>query len=86
MGQYEEAIGALKRSTTRNPNHLAAQLWLVPTYPALGREEEVQAEVAETLRISPRASMEGQRERTPIKDQATLERYLEGLRKAGLPE
>ena len=52
----------------------------------MGRKEEVQSEVAETLRISPHASMEGQRERMPFKDQAVLERYLEGLRKAGLPE
>ena len=36
--------------------------------------------------VSPRASIEDLRERWPFKDQAVLERYLEALRKAGLPE
>ena len=49
-------------------------------------EAQAQAEVAEVLRISPRASLEDQRERMPFKDQAVSERYLDSLRKAGLPE
>ena len=52
----------------------------------LGQKEEAQARVAEVLRNSPHASMKVQRERFPFKDQAVLERYLEGLRKTGLPE
>ncbi len=86
MGQYEEAVAALKRSLTRNPNILSPHRTLAVIFSELGRKEEARAEVAEILRISPRASMEGQRERMPFKDQAVLERHLEGLRKAGLPE
>ncbi len=86
MGKHEEAIAALKESLTRDPDFLYARLVLAVIYSELGRKEEVQSEVAETLRISPHASMKGQRERMPFKDQAVLERYLEGLRKAGLPE
>ncbi len=52
----------------------------------LGQKEEAQARLAEVLRNSPHASMKVQRERFPLKDQAVLERYLEGLRKTGLPE
>ncbi len=86
MGKHEEAIAALKESLTRDPDFLYARLVLAVVYNELGRDEEAQAEVAETLRISPRASMEGQRERMPFKDQAVLERFIDGLRKAGLPE
>ncbi len=86
MEKYEEAIAALKGSLTRDPDFLYARLVLAVVYSELGRKEEAQAEVAEALRISPRASMEGQRERMPFKDQAVLERFIDGLRKAGLPE
>ncbi len=86
MGQYEEAVAALKRSLTRNPNILSPHRTLAVIFSELGRKEEARAEVAEILRISPRASLEGQRERVPFKDQAVSERYLESLRKAGLPE
>ena len=86
MGKHEEAIAALKKSLTRNPDLMFSHLFLAVVYSELGRKEEAQAEVAEVLRISPRASLEGQRERMPFKDQAALERYLEALRKAGLPE
>ncbi len=86
MAKYEEAIAALKRSLTRDPDFLYARLILAVVYNELGRDEEARAEVAESLRISPRVSMEGQRERMPFKDQAVLERFIDGLRKAGLPE
>ncbi len=86
MRQYEEAVAALKRSLTRNPDFLYARLVLAVVYYEWGRAEEAQAELAETLRISPRGSMEGQRERLPFKDQAVKDRFAEALRKAGLPE
>ncbi len=86
MGQYEEAIAALKRSLTQNPDHFSPHRILAVIFSELGREEEAQAEVAEMLRISPNATLRGQKERMPFKDESTLERYMEGLRKAGLPE
>ncbi len=86
MGKHEEALAALKKSFTRNPDSMACNLFLTVIQSELGRKKEAQAQMAEVLRVSPRVSMEGQRERTPIKDQAVAERYLNALRKAGLPE
>jgi TolB-like protein len=86
MGKHEDAISALKESLNRDPDFMYARLVLAVLYSELGRKEEAQAEVAEALRISPRVSMEGQRERMAFKDQAVLERFIDGLRKAGLPE
>ncbi len=71
---------------TRDPDFLYPHRTLAVIFSELGRKEEARAEVAEMLRISPGVSIESQRERTPIKDPAVLERFLEGLRKAGLPE
>ncbi len=86
MGKYEEAIAALKRCITRDPDFFYPHLVLAVIHSELGRKEEAEAEVAEALRISPRASLEVQRERLPFKDQAVLERYLNAMRKTGLPE
>ena len=86
MGEYEKAIAALKRSLARNPDHFSPHRMLAVIYSELGRTEEAQAEAAEMLRISPNATLKGQRKTMPFKDQALLERYMEGLRDAGIPE
>ena len=86
MGEYEKAITALKRSLARNPDHFSPHRMLAVIYSELGRTEEAQAEAAEMLRISPNATLKGQRKTMPFKDQALLERYMEGLRNAGIPE
>jgi hypothetical protein len=57
---------------------------LAVVYAELGREKEARAEVGEILRISPGASLERWRERAPYKNKAELDRYISGLRKAGL--
>jgi hypothetical protein len=53
---------------------------LAAVYSELGKE----AEAAAALRINPRFLLEIHKERTPIKDPATLERHIAALRKAGL--
>jgi TolB-like protein/class 3 adenylate cyclase/Flp pilus assembly protein TadD len=83
-GRCEEALVPLKKVLTLNPNFGPAHLNLAPCYAELGRLEEAQAEVAEVLRVNPNASLEVFRQISPYKDLANLERFLEGLRKAGL--
>ncbi len=86
MGQHEEALANLKRSVTLNPDYPATHLWLAASYIELGREEEARAAVAEVLRLSPRASLQFFRQNFPYKDPAVLQRFLDDLRKAGMPE
>ncbi len=86
MGQYEDAVAALKRCITRSPDFLSPHRTLAVIYSGLGRMEEARAEVAEVVRISPRASLESQRERMPHKDRAVVERHVNALLEAGLPE
>ena len=50
----------------------------------LGREEEARAEVAEILRVNPNYSLKVIQD-APWKDPTQLERWLNNLRKAGLP-
>ena len=84
LRRYDEAIAALQDSLRRNPNFLPARRWLAVVYAELGREKEARAEVAEILRISPEASLDLWRERMPYKNPADLERFIAGLRKAGM--
>jgi adenylate cyclase len=73
-GWYEEAIAAFKRALVRYPNLLAAHALLAASYSELDREEEARAAMAEVLRLSPQASLEGAKRTNPYKDQAIFER------------
>ncbi len=84
LRRYDEAIAALQDALHRNPNFLLTRRLLAVVYAELGRDKEARAEVAAILRISPGASLDLWRERFPYKNSADLDRYISGLRKAGL--
>ena len=52
----------------------------------LGRIEDARAALEEAARIMPDATIGSLSIQLPFKDPAHLDRYMEGLRKAGLPE
>ena len=81
--RYEEAIVAFQRFQ----NHTVdSRSLLAASYAQLGRTEEAQAEVAEVLELDPEFSSAHWAEIWPYKNQADRDHYLDGLRKAGLPE
>jgi len=82
-GRYEEALAPLKKVLTLNPNFALAHVNLASCYAELDRLEEARAEVAEALRLNPNWSLKTARQ-VPYKDPAEVERFLAGLRKAGL--
>jgi tetratricopeptide (TPR) repeat protein len=84
LGQYEEAITALKESLTLNPDFLYAYTTLALVYMELGQEEEARAAAAEVVRINPDFSLEVFGQTMPVEDPAVLERDIAALRKAGL--
>ncbi len=85
LGQHEEAIALMNRAVTRAATFLPLRRHLAVLYQELGRQEEAQAEVTEVLRTFAWASIEDTRQRSLYKG-ALLERFLDGLRKAGMPE
>ena len=84
MGQYQEAITQYKKALRIAPNNILAHLALAGTYSLLGRDEEAHAEAAEVISINPKFSLESFAKTLPFKNQAQTDRYIEGLRKAGL--
>ena len=85
-GQYEEAIAQAQKATEQEPNDLISWITLVSSLSLEGREEDARTAAKEILRIKPNFSVGSYEKRAPQKDRATVKRYCDALRAAGLPE
>jgi len=83
-GRYEEGIAAVKKSLQIAPNEVLIRVILVSLYMYAGREDDARATVAEIQRTAPNFSVERFAKILPYKNEATRDRYIESLRKAGL--
>jgi adenylate cyclase len=86
LKRYGEAVGWLSECALRLPNLQWPHLWLAGAYAQAGQLEEARAETAEVLRINPAFTIESWKRIVVFKDPKDLEHYVDGLRKAGLPE
>jgi TolB-like protein len=84
--KYDEAIALCLEILDETPNFPSAYRGMTACYSLLGREAEAEAALAELLRVAPQLTIAQTRAGLPITDPEVLERYLEGLRRAGLPE
>jgi adenylate cyclase len=85
-GQYEKAIEMCHKTLSVNPDHMFAYLDLAASYTFLDRAEDARKAVEEILRINPNFSLESHANILPFKNQEKLDRLINALRKAGLPE
>jgi len=81
--RYDEAIAALQRMQNHNVD---SSSYLAASYAQLGRIEEAQPEVEKIIELDPEFSIADWAEKQPYPNQADLDHYIDGLRKAGLPE
>ena len=86
LGRHEEAIIADLQVLQRQPENTFSNFRLAAIYAELDRFEEAQAQIAEVLRKNPQASIRQVQICEPYRDAETLQRHIESLRKAGLPE
>ncbi|MBI2310908.1 MAG: adenylate/guanylate cyclase domain-containing protein [Betaproteobacteria bacterium] len=86
LGRYDAAVATLKLSLERNANYQATRRVLIAAYGQAGMKSEAEWEIAEYRVADPSATIGRLREISPIRDAKYLERYVEGLRKAGVPE
>jgi adenylate cyclase len=82
LGRYEEALAALARMTS--PEH-AGRL-LAATYAHLDRLEEARSAAEAYLKLDPGFSISGWAKTEHYTDPKELQRFVDGLRKAGLPD
>jgi tetratricopeptide (TPR) repeat protein len=85
-GRYETAIEWAGRSIQINLEDALAYRTLAASFAQLGRFDEARAALEEALRLEPDLSIAKVRSQNPTTDPDFLERWLDGLRKAGLPE
>jgi adenylate cyclase len=86
-GKYQEAIRAYESLLRRkDAPPLGVHQSLAITYVLLGKNEQAQAHVNEILKLDPKYCLKSYAKRSLYKDRALLERDLEALRKAGLPD
>jgi TolB-like protein/class 3 adenylate cyclase/Tfp pilus assembly protein PilF len=84
--RYQEAAVNLEDAVARNPEFDQTRIMLAATYGQLGRLEDAQWEAAEVLARNPQFTIASDLRVRGFRDAVLLARYVEGLRKAGLPE
>ena len=86
MEQYEEAIKLFEKVVESNPHYHDGHLALAAAYGMAGRIDDAEWEAEEVLSLQPDFTLADNLRTTPYKNPADLERWIAGLRKAGLPE
>ena len=84
-GRYEEALNESKKALHIDPDDITTFRNLAAIYATLGNEYEARAAAAEVLRLNPNFSVERHFKNMPWKDREGMERFMDALRKAGLP-
>ena len=84
--RYDDAIDWAKKAIRESPQVPIARYLLTACYGLTGRSAEAQTALRELLRVAPGATIGARRNQAPFHNLADMERYVEGLRKAGLPE
>lgn len=86
LGRNEEAVNMLELSVARDPDYFSGHLRLASLYGLCGRLDEAQAQVTKLLRINPRFDLSRAPSFYVTAKPEFLDHFVEGLRKAGLPE
>jgi adenylate cyclase len=86
LGRYEEGISVFKKAISVSPESPYYHTYLAAHYFLTGRENEARAEIAKAMEIDPKFSSEACRTGQLYKDQGYLNRLIDAMRKAGLPE
>jgi adenylate cyclase len=85
-GRPELAAQLTERSIALNAQWDTSHWMLVVAYSQLGRSPEARSALANLLEVSPGATISNYRKNLPIRNPASLDMILDGLRSAGLPE
>ena len=84
-GDYESVIETAQRLLRDHPGFAAALRQLAASFAMLGRDDEAKAATKKLLERMPGLTVSKVRHIVPVRDPDAHERWLEGLRKAGLP-
>ena len=86
LGNYQQAADYLGSALQRNESPLHPRVFLIASYVQLGRQDDAEWEVDELSLQYPESTISHLQNTTPITDAALLEKLLQDLRTAGVPE
>jgi tetratricopeptide (TPR) repeat protein len=86
LGEYDKAIEVSNKGLHQDPSLFGALITLAGSYAYLGREAEAHAYIDELLKLIPRFSLSALRKNPMFVQLEHIEKLVEGLRLAGLPE
>jgi adenylate cyclase len=86
LGDYEKSVEYATKALRRPETQIWGNCALVSALAHLEKIDETQKALSELLQRRPDFSISLVRKIIPIADRVFLETYLDGLRKAGLPE
>jgi tetratricopeptide (TPR) repeat protein len=86
LGEYDKAIEVSKKGLHQDPALFGALVTLACAYAQIGRKEEAKHYVDELLAQIPRYSLRALRKNPMIVDPKLVERLIDGMLLAGLPE
>ena len=84
--RYQEAADAARKALQLNSYYVPAHLILAASCAHLGQLEEAQAAIKRSLERNPKLTITRLAELFPIARYKNLDAFLDGLRKAGLPD
>ena len=86
LSDYEQAIEVSKKCFHQDPSCFGALVTLAGSYAYLGREVEAKHYIDELLRLVPRYSLRAIRKNPMFVRSEHIDKLVEGMRLAGLPE
>jgi TolB-like protein len=84
--RFDEAINWTARALRERPSFAPALRFHAACLVGLGRMDEARETVAHLLQLEPGLTVSAIRQRAPIFDAGLMNAFIDGLRKAGLPE
>jgi tetratricopeptide (TPR) repeat protein len=86
-GRYEDGLEWVEQSAHEQPRYLPPMRMKLVLYAHLGRIEEAKELLQRVIELAPELTVAGLKQSLPLMDSSELKNiYLEGFRKAGLPE
>jgi tetratricopeptide (TPR) repeat protein len=86
QGDYRQSAATFQRVLDINPGYTRARMWNAAALARAGLQDKAEWEATELLVASPEFSLSRLKFAFPFKDRRILNKLLDGLREAGLPD
>ncbi len=85
IGNYNEALAWAEKTVKKEPKNFFGRINLCSVYSLTGQMEEARLQANEVMKLNPKFSLKWFDRALPYKNHEVKKRFIEALRKAGLP-